>query len=182
MTKKKNRILVSLFGLLVVSILSITWFYPYSFFSIHRSYSFTPDPVVVDEYVTELNEFKRFIEKEAERNSIVPSLPRLYEQSWLVSKEPIKMDKENLSNLLLDIQHARQGLLAFLVEEELSQVQKQYIVSSIESFLLLEGEISNIANGSTESRKTLNILIRNLHVGLIDSFLLFKISIIYNER
>lgn len=185
MAKKKKKMIISFIGLFVIFILTMTWFYPFSMFSIYKNYSFTPDPVVVDEYVRDLNEFKISYEKDLEEstsekyidltvNQAQYLLP-LFEQDGLVSKEPVKLDMDDLSSILFEVKNIRNSLLGLLVKEDYLEEQRWYLVSSIGSVLQLEEDIVNIQTGKAESRKTLKIQVGNLHTSLINNFRTFEI-------
>lgn len=185
MANKTKKMMISFIGLFAIFILAITWFYPFSMFSIYKNYSFTPDPVVVDEYVRDLSEFKISYEKDLEESTteeyidfttdrtqyILP----LFEQDWLVSKEPIKMSMKDLSNILFEVKNIRNSLLGFLAKEDYPEEQRQYLINSIKSILSLEEDIVSIKTGKAESRKTLKIQVGNLHTSFIDNFMMFEI-------
>ncbi|MGP4108489.1 hypothetical protein [Virgibacillus sp. L01] len=185
MTNKMKKIIISLVGLFVFFILIMTWFYPYSIFSIHKSYSFTPDPVVVEGYVKDLNEFKSSYEKDLEElrtNSTIDlttdqtqHLLPLFEQDWLLSKEPVKLSMGDLGNILFQVKNARKTLLELVAKEDYKKEQRRYLVDSIESLLSLEGKIVDIKTGKAESRKTLKIQFGNLHVSFLNNFMMFEI-------
>ncbi|WP_017382051.1 hypothetical protein [Paenisporosarcina sp. TG-14] len=185
MTNKTKKIIISLVGLFVFFILIMTWFYPYSVFSIHKSYSFTPDPVVVDGYVKDLNEFKSSYEKDLEElrtdSTIDLTTDRtqyllpLFEQDWLLSKEPVKLSMDDLDNILLQVKNARKTLLKLLANEDYKKEQRRYLVDSIRNILSLEEEIVDIKTGKAESRKTLKIQFSNLHGSFLNNFLMFEI-------
>lgn len=169
----------------VLSVLIVTWYYPYSFISIHKSYSFTPDPVVVDEYRKDVNEFKHSYEKDFDQLTtgskydltidFTQYLLPLFEQDWLVSKGPVKMSRKDLDNILFEVKNARKTLLGLITKEDYTQEQRQYLVHSIESLLSLEEEIDTIKTGSAESRKTLKIQFSNLHGSFQSSFMTYEI-------
>lgn len=185
MTKKTKKIIFSLAGLAVLFILLMAWFYPYSVFSISKSYSYIPDPLVVDGYEEDLNEFKSSFEKDltemeatdpinltTERTQYV--FP-LFEQDWLLSKEPVKFSMDDLDNLLFEVENARTTLLELSAIEDYTKEQRRNLVDSIGSLLLLEDEIVEIKTGKAESRKTLNIQFGNLHMSFLNNFMMYNI-------
>lgn len=184
MTNKMKKILISFIGLFVIFILAMTWFYPFSMFSIYKKYSHTPDPVVIDEYVSDLNEFKISYEKDLEEstsekyidltvNQAQYLLP-VFEQDWLVNKDSVKLDMEDLSSILLEAKNIRNSLLGLLVKEDYPEEQRWYLVNSIGNILQLEEDILHIQTGKAESRKTLKIQFSNLHTSLINNFRIFE--------
>lgn len=185
MTKKTKKIILSLAGVAVLFLLFMTWFYPYSVFSITKSYSFTPDPVVIDGYEEDLNEFKSSFEEDlaemeeadpidltTERTQYV--LP-LFEQDWLLSKEPVNFSLDDLDHILLEVRGARITLLELSAAEDYAKESRQNLVDSIQSLLWLEEQIEEIKTGKAQSRKTLDIQFRNLHTSFLNNFMMFSI-------
>ena len=185
MTKKTKKIILSLTGLAVVFLLFMTWFYPYSVFGISKSYSYTPDTVVVEGYEEDLNAFKSSFEEDlaemgtadqvdltTDRTQYV--LP-LFEQDWLLSKEPVNFGMNDLDTILIEVENARTTLLDLSVSEDYTNEQRLYLVDSIKSLLWLEEEIGEIKTGKAESRKTLDIQFRNLHSSFLNNFMMFRI-------
>lgn len=185
MTKKTKKITLSLTGLVVLFILFMTWFYPYSVFSITKSYSFTPDPVVVEGYEENLNEFKSSFEKDLTEMEAASTrdltidrtqyvLP-LFEQDWLRSKEPVNLSLDDLDYILLEVRGARITLLELSAAEDYTKESRRNLVDSIQSLLWLEEQIEEIKTGKAESRKTLNIQFVNLHMSFLNNFMMFSI-------
>ena len=185
MTIKTKKIILSLTGLVVLFLLFMTWFYPYSVFGLTKSYSFTPDPVVVEGYEEDLNEFKSSFEKDlAEMEAADPInmttertqyvLP-LFEQDWLLSKEPVNLSLDDLDYILLEVRSARITLLELSAAEDYAKEHRRNLVDSIKSLLWLEEQIEEIKTGNAESRKTLNIQLRNLHTSFLNNFMMFSI-------
>ncbi|MRH42589.1 hypothetical protein GH741_07815 [Aquibacillus halophilus] len=185
MTNTVKKIVIGLVGLFVIVILIMTWFYPYSIFSISKSYSFTPDSVVADEYLKDLNEFKNTYEKDLEelttdRNIDLTTdrtqyLLPLYEQDWLVSTEPLKMSMEDLDEILFEVKNNRKILLELLGREDYTKEHRQYLINNLESLLSLEEEIIDIKTEKAESLKTLKIQFGNLHGSFVNNFMMFEI-------
>lgn len=185
MANKTKKIFISLIGLFIIFILVMTWFYPFSMFSIYKNYPFTPDPVVVDQYVRDLNEFKISYEKKLEESTAekyidltidrTQYLLPLFEQDWLVSKEPVKISMDDLSSILFEVKNIRNSLFELLAKEDYPEEQRQYLVNSIKSILRLEEDIVDIKTGKAESRKTLRIQFGNLHTSFINNFMMFEI-------
>ncbi|MHA6252527.1 hypothetical protein [Oceanobacillus sp. CAU 1775] len=181
-TRKYSTKLVAFF---LFFILVMTWFYPFSIFSINKSYSFTADPVTVDEYTRELNEFITSFENDLEEafgeDNINLTLDRtrylasIFEQEWISSKDPIKMDLDMLSNNLDEVKSARNALLELIVREDYNYEQREYLVGSIDSLLSVEEQINKIKMSSFSTRSTLNRQFRNLHVSFISQLTFYEI-------
>lgn len=185
MPRTKQKMITRAAGLFVAFILIMTWFYPFSFFSMYKSYAFTPDPVVVDGYVNDLKAFKKSYQNDlneltTDRNIDLTTdqtqhLLPLFEQDWLVSKERVNMSELDLGNNLFKVKTTRNTLLRLLAKEEYTQVQRQYLADCIESLLLLEEDIMDIKTGKAESRNTLRVQFSNLHGSYLNNFMLFNI-------
>ncbi|QDP41606.1 hypothetical protein [Radiobacillus deserti] len=185
MTHKRRKIIIVVVGIWVFSVLIITLVYPYSFVSVHKSYTFTPDPVVVEQYVNDLEEFKSSYKKDLDEltrpsNDDVTMdrtqfLLPLFAQDWLVSKQPVKMSVDDLETILFEVKNARNSLLELMAKKDYTQEQRQYLVDSIDHLLSLEEEIDRIKNGGFVSRKTLNVQFVNLHGSFLSNFMIFKI-------
>lgn len=123
MTKKARFIIFSLLGLMSIIgifIFIMTWFYPYSFFSVQKSYDYEPYYISSNgaEYSELINEFKNSYENDLEADSINKDtnltvdrtqyvLP-LFEQEWLVSKEPLPFDELKLDTILLKVKQSKE--------------------------------------------------------------------------
>jgi hypothetical protein len=179
----KKRILVFSLSILFI-ILVMTWFYPYSFFSIKKSYLYNPDSVVVNQYVREITNFKEVVEQDLSENTsenpidltvdktraVLPIL----EQDWLVSKKPVPMNKQDLSTMLFEVENARDTLLNLVADQEYSSESREYLVATIGSLLLVEKSITDLINETAASRKALRIQFNNLKGEIMKSFMLYE--------
>lgn len=183
----KKKFLLGAIGLIAISLLFMTWLYPYSLFSINKSYIFTSDPVVADEYNKYLNKFKKSYESDLKAliedtdgefnltvNYTEYILP-IFEQEWLVNKEPTKMNIEDLDLMLFELKSIRETVLQLVMNEHNTVEQSQYLVNSINGLLLLEDEIIEIQTGRGQTRAKLNNQFYNLQIGYIDNLQTFKI-------
>ncbi|MEN2766284.1 hypothetical protein [Ornithinibacillus xuwenensis] len=179
----KKRILVFSLSILFI-ILVMTWFYPYSFFSIKKSYLYNPDSVVVNQYVRDITNFKEVVEQDLSENtsenpidltvdktrSVLPIL----EQDWLVSKKPVPMNKQDLSTMLFEVENARDTLLNLVADQEYSSESREYLVATIGSLLRVEKSITDLINETAASRKALRIKFNNLKGEIMKSFMLYE--------
>ncbi|MFG6114885.1 hypothetical protein ACGTN9_06825 [Halobacillus sp. MO56] len=179
MIKIQKRFIWSFLGLIVSLILIITWFYPYSFFSINKSYTHKPDPVIVDQYVEDLNDFKESYELNINKESATLTanytqyiLP-MFEQDWLIYKDSVNMGKRELDNMLFEVKENKRTLMHLLVEEDYTKDQRRDVASSLENLQFLEELIIDIKTEKTSSRSTLNTQFHNLHVHYISTFRMY---------
>ncbi|SHG45973.1 hypothetical protein [Ornithinibacillus halophilus] len=189
MTKKAKVISLSVaavIGFIIIFLALMTWFFPYSSFSMKKSMTYSPDPFVVEGYVADLNEFKEIYEadkaSEEMKNLKIDRtqyiLP-IFEQKWLVNKESITIDKLDFDTMLFDVVQARQILLSLMVQEDYTTEQKQYLADLIENLLALEDSISEIQHSPFVTRSTLDHQIRELQGGFEHSLSFFAM---YYER
>ncbi|MFD1030240.1 hypothetical protein [Metaplanococcus flavidus] len=185
MTAKTKKIVMSLIGISALFLLLMTWFYPYSVFGITKTYSYAPDSVVVEGYEDGLAEFNRSFEEDLEEMGAAGTvdltvdrtqyvLP-LFEQDWLLSKEPVKFSLDDLDDILFEVENARTTLLELSASTDYTKENRRYLVDSIKSLLWLEEQITEIKTGGAQSRKTLRIQFNNLHMSFLNNFMMFRI-------
>lgn len=181
-------------GLMILFVLIMTWLYPYSIFSLHKTYYYNPDPVMVDGYVRDLNEFKESFESDMEgiytegtsdltvdrAQYILP----LFEQDWLVSKNTLKMKKADLEKMLFEVKNTIDTLMSLVKQVDYSSEQRQYLISSIENIISLEEFLTDLKTNSFDSRKSLRIQFHNLHGEFMSNFMMFTTfyEIVQDER
>ncbi|WP_170158581.1 hypothetical protein [Aquisalibacillus elongatus] len=162
----------------------MTWFYPFSTFSLYKSYTFNPDKVVVDQYVNDLEKFKSSFENDYDSLSLdidnsltidrTNYILQMFDQDWLTNSDSVKVDRNFLSEQLFLVQNTRDYIIELLVREDYTEDQKQYLSISLESMLFLEERIIDLQNDKTHSRKDLRILMGNLYVGFSGNFMMFE--------
>ncbi|RYG72225.1 hypothetical protein EU245_11070 [Lentibacillus lipolyticus] len=163
------------FVILIIIFISImTWFYPFSPFSVNKSYSFTPKEVLHNgkTYEEELSEFKAAYEedlkKDLEGDNYNPTVDRtqyvlpIFEQEWIIGTDSKSLDKDELDRMLFDVEQARETLLDLVSEGNYNKEEKGYLVDNIKSFLSLEESIRYIRDGKYFSRSELQTLFGNL--------------------
>lgn len=169
-------------GLIVVFISVMTWFYPYSIFSVDKSYAYEPEQYLYNgkEYEEILSEFKDSYQKDLEAdmdnksaNLIIDRtqyiLP-IFEQEWLVSKSSVPIDETKLDTMLMEVKNARVLLLDLIVQVDLTGEQRDDLVHVIKNFSSLEDSITKLKNEDYASRKELNRQLDSLHSLFIFNF------------
>lgn len=162
--KKIFILLIIAFGLFVIG---GTWFYPYSSFSIKKSISFNADNIVVKDYLKDLNDFKKIYNmnkqnKDDITNDRTQYILQMYEQNWLISKKPVRMEYQDLDTILIEVKETRRNLMDLAFKETYSEFTKSYLKYTIEDCLEIEESIMKLKTSQTHSRKTLNLQYRNL--------------------
>lgn len=171
-TKKELRIGVPVS--LVAIILFLTWFYPYSPLSLAKSFTYKPKEVLYNDqtYDRMVHEFKAVYEKELEQGlektdrfatiNRVQYILLAFEQDWLLTTEPVTMNKKELDSMLYFVAQSRDILLQLIAQENYTSEEKVYAVDMLRNFLKLEDDIRQIKHGSYLSRKELAISYGNL--------------------
>jgi hypothetical protein len=178
--KRIKKWCVWIVSLVVVFILTMTWFYPYSSFSINKAYTYKPDPFVVDQYTKEVQSFKETFEKDFKTVTsttpidytvnITQYILPLFEQKWLLSNKPLSIKKSDLEEMLFDVKNTRDTLLSLLEKEDYTSDERYYLVMNIKGLLKLEESIVNIQTRNDFTRKDLRILLHNLNVYYMSNF------------
>ena len=90
----------------------------------------------------------------------------IFDQDWLVSTEPVPMDKNKLDQMLHDVTQSRNTLLMLVAQGDYTGEERGYLVDIINSIIGLEDEIRYVKDRRVFSRLELNTLFDNLR----DSF------------
>jgi len=163
----------------------MTWFYPYSPFSVKKSYAYHPDRVLYSgkSYEAILSEFKESYQKDlnADIDNEYPNLTinrtqyvlPIFEQDWLMSKDSIPFDALKLDKMLLDVKQVREVLLELVVQVDYTSEEKGYLVNNIKTLLSLEDRITQLKNENYLSRWELKIQFHNLYEEFMRNFDLF---------
>lgn len=167
-TKRKRKVWGIGFGVFIVlGIAFISWYYPLSPLSIHQSFTYHPSSEMHNgkTYEEEVGQFKAAYEKDLDKDvkseNHNPTVNRTqyilptFEQQWLLGTESKTIDKDQLDQIFLDVQQARNTLLSLVSEGDYSREERVYLVDSINAFLELEDSVRMIRNGKYFSRSDL---------------------------
>ncbi|WP_153730277.1 hypothetical protein [Sporosarcina obsidiansis] len=181
----KNNYLVLRLGVLVILFISVmTWYYPFSPFSIQKSYTYKPGTILYNDKTYEelLNEFDETYKKELDQAfenhdeeidlTVVRTeyiLP-IFKQDWLIGTDPVSINQNKLDNMLLDIKQSRDTLLSLIAEVDYTKEQRNYLLNSIQNLLRLEDSIRYLRDETYVSRKAVNNLIGTIRSDFRDSF------------
>ncbi|KXH78357.1 hypothetical protein AU377_13265 [Sporosarcina sp. HYO08] len=170
--KNKKGLNIFLFVILVICFFTIAWLYPYSLFSIQKSFTYHPDHIVVQEYTKDLNEFKK-IHEESLRDDLVSSrtagVLTMYEQDWFMSDKKIKIHFQDLDVILTEVRNTRNTLLELALNEGYSQEAKEYLKMNIQQLVAIEERIVGLMNSKHHSRSTLILQFKNLQQAFMES-------------
>lgn len=180
-----KRFVISFVAIIIIILLFMTWFYPFSNYSIYQSYNYKPDSVMVAGYLEDLNEFKTSLEKDLEHENqedgyINFTVDRtqyvlsLFEQDWLVSKEPVRISKRDIEDMLFKVENVRETLLDLIAREDYTVEQRDYLVSTIKNILYIEDQLHVLKEGKGTSRSSLRIQLHNLHGEFMGAFMMYS--------
>ncbi|MCD5324433.1 hypothetical protein LQ226_11770 [Pontibacillus sp. HN14] len=170
----RSKLIFSLIGIMVLFLLIMTWFYPYSPFSLHKSFTYKPDQKVVQGYVKDIEEFKTFKKKVDGTTDQLRYVLETYEQDWLMSESSMKMDEQQLNLILFEVKETRQLLLDLVAQQDYTKEEKEYLIHTIQTLLTIEDSITNIKAQPMLSKGKLETQFDNLHQKFISSFFVFR--------
>lgn len=160
-------------GLIAVFCLAaVTWLFPFSFFSVYKSVTFKSDPIFIEDYQNEIEQFKKVHDRE-DRNKIKAHtnylLDELYSSDLAIAKN-VKVNRKNLDDALTTVRNMQTTLIRFSFDEELSEESREYLELSIYDSLHLQDDIRKIKGPNFYTRFELDKLIGNLQDRLKMSF------------
>lgn len=182
MSKKVKRIIFGIGGCIVIFVLIMTWYYPFSPFSVYKSYSYQPYEISFngESYEEILSEFRVSYEKDlkADVENEYPNLTihrteavlSIFEQEWLRNKDAVSMDAMKLDTMLFEVKQVREVLLSLLVQVEYTSEERGYLVDIISNLLALEDSIMELQNEKYASRLELNRRFDNLYGAFLTNF------------
>jgi len=126
----KGKIIV-FSSLIVISILIMTWLFPFSPLSVYENFSYTTNSDSVRFHTSKLNELNTKLFDESSPDDVttlvLQNLSGIYEQDWLVENESFKMNKDVLAKMVFDIQQVRNQLLNLTTQEEYIWAQRKLL-------------------------------------------------------
>ncbi|WP_408007907.1 hypothetical protein ACJROX_24920 [Pseudalkalibacillus sp. A8] len=175
MKKTTKKILIRFLIGCIIIIAGITWFFPFSQFSIYKSFSYNPDPVVVEQYNDDLDRFKKVYNKESRNqrnqrdltNNRIQYIIEMYEEDSFLSDKPSKITIHSLHSLLYNVVETRETLIELSFEETYEKDAKDFLRLHLEGVLALEEDIENIIQSTNNSRFTLQLQYSNLYMSFI---------------
>ncbi|WP_042221268.1 hypothetical protein [Oceanobacillus manasiensis] len=179
-SKKQNiKRLSIILAIFFLSIIIITWSFPYASLSFEKAYTLKKDPLVVEQYVEMLDEWKRMLdENEEQTKTYVTALEvfEMFEQSIVGDKAQWRVTKDTLEDLLFHVVSYRDMLLTLVFSESYDEETKMYLKEAVDAALALEDDIVSIQQSKDLTRKDLGIRLGNLHGEIgknLDRFMTF---------
>lgn len=170
-------------GAMIILLAGVNWQYPFSPFSITKTVTYQADPIFLDEYKQDLEEFKAFYQ----RQSIVwdpmdvttnwtQYILQMYEQPWLLDKKTSRVKYEDLDQILMELETVRGTLIDLIFREEYKQDTKMYLKMTLEDILYLEESVEILIDSKFNLRSDLKRQLHNLHIDFdsnLDAFSTF---------
>ena len=175
MKSVKGKVL-GLLSLIVMSILLVTWVYPFSPVSVYKNINYTTDSDRVRIHTEYLNKLQKLYDESSPDDvttMVLQNISHMFEQDWLVKNDTFIMNKGDLDKMLMRMKNARAGLLNLTRQEEYSWEQRSYLLTSIENLLSMEETIEGMMDDSWEKRTVLKRQFQNLHGGYTSSLMYF---------
>lgn len=164
------KILVKRISIVVVilflSILTVTWVFPYASLSVAKAYTIKQDPIVVKQYVDTLQEYKKLInENEEQTNTYATALAAFdfFEQVLMENELEWRMTDDTLEELRFQVATYRDMLITLSFSETYSNEARMYLKTALNAAIELEDSITFIQMSEGLTRKDLRILIENLY-------------------
>ncbi|WP_129692136.1 hypothetical protein [Gottfriedia acidiceleris] len=168
MKKSTKIIILVVVGIVMLFLGIVTWFFPYSFFSVNKSVTYDPYNVAVKDYEKGIDDFKKNYEIDKQTQSIL----NMYEQTWLLSENKVRMKYEDLGGMLNKVQVARKKLrqinLGTISPQE--KENRSIIIGNCDVF---EKWIEDIKKHKTDSKMKINREYQSMMAGYITSFQIF---------
>jgi hypothetical protein len=177
--RKNKKVMLIILMTLVIFMSGVNWMYPFSSFSIKKSFSYLADPLVVEQYRSEVDDFKKVYgssdnggEKIDLTMDRVKYILEQYEQIWIMSEEPTKVSQDSLDSILFELKEVRKLTIELTYEESYNDA-KDFLRMMLEKNIALEEEVHVLKDSTFHSYITLSRQMGNLHMGFIQSFGLF---------
>ncbi len=176
MKSVKGKVL-GLLSLIVISILIVTWVYPFSPVSVYKNINVNMDSYSVRNHTEYLNNLQNLYDESSPDDVttlVLQNISHMFEQDWLVKNDTFKMNKDELAKMLMGIRNAREGLLKLTMHEEYSYEQRSYLLMNIENVMAMEELIEGMIDDSWENKTVLKRQFNNhLHGAYTNSLMLF---------
>lgn len=152
--------------ILILSILTVTWVFPYASLSVAKAYTIKQDPIVVKQYVDTLQKYKKLInENEEQTNTYATALAAFdfFEQVLMENEHEWRMTNDTLEELRFQVATYRDMLITLSFSETYSNEARMYLKTALNAAIELEDSITFIQMSEGLTRKDLRILIGNLY-------------------
>lgn len=176
MKSVKDKVL-GLLSLIVISILIVTWFFPFSIVSVYKNINYATNSDFVRIHNSKLNDLQKLYDESSPDDVttlVLQNISHMFEQDWLVKNDTFKMNKDELDKMLMGMRNAREGLLNLTMQEEYSMQQRTDLLMNIENVLAMEDLIEGMMDDSWENRTTVKRQFQNLHGAFTSSLMLFN--------
>jgi hypothetical protein len=168
---------IGFLSLIVISILIVTWFFPFSIVSVYKNINYTTNSDSVRIHIKYLDNLQKLYDESSPDDVttlVLQNISHMYEQDWLVKNDAFKMNKDELAKMLMGMRNAREGLLNLTTQEEYSMEQRMYLLMIIENVLSMEDLIEDMMEDSWENRTVVKRQFRNLHGAFTSSLMVFN--------
>lgn len=176
MRRKVSWLIGGMSLLIVLFVFFISWYYPFSTISLSKKYTYKPSIVLYNDLTYEemLNEFKASYEQDLQRekkkapenqDQTVVQLEEafsVFEQTWLMEKEPITMDRRQLEEMFMKASEWQGNLIGLLTEGDYTTDENVQLVESLNQALARRDDILLLKEGDLLSRTEMQTRLDNL--------------------
>ncbi|RIU92746.1 hypothetical protein D1864_09400 [Oceanobacillus picturae] len=152
--------------ILILSILTVTWVFPYASLSVAKAYTIKQDPIVVKQYVDTLQSYKKLINENKEQTNTYATAVAafdFFEQVLMENEHEWRMTDDTLEELRFQVATYRDMLITLSFSETYSNEARMYLKTALNATIELEDSITFIQMSEGLTRKDLRILIGNLY-------------------
>lgn len=159
--------------ILVLCLVAVTWMFPFSSLSMYKSVSYKSDPVFIENYKNEIEEFEKIHERGEGLDRIQSHtnylLDELYGMDLMIAtKDRVTMN--DLDHAFNTVRNMNTTLIRFSFDEELSKESREYLELSIYECLIIQDAIRELKGPHFYTRFQLKNLISNLQYRISVSF------------
>ena len=168
---------IGLLSFIIISILIVTWFFPFSNVSVYQNINYTTNSDSVRVHNKYLDNLQKLYDERSPDDAttlVLQNISHIYEQDWLVKNDTFKMNEDELAKMLMRMGNARHDLLNLTTQEEYSWEQRSYLVTLIENVMSMEEYIESIMEDNWENRTVVKRQLNNLHGAYTSSLMIFN--------
>lgn len=166
---KSIKLVIPLIALIIIYLLG-SWFYPYSWISINKSYSYNQDNVSGEEFLEKYNLAKEFAKgQDTDKVSLaVKDFYNTIDDSFIIELGKQAISKQELASLERTLSKNRKSFTRLLADEnmELTAESKQSLLKVLDTIETTENWLEDIQHQPYD-RKTVRRSIRNTLVSLV---------------
>ena len=168
---------IGFLSLIVIAILTVTWFFPFSIVSVYKNINYTTSSDSARVHIKYLDNLQKLYDESSPGDVttlVLQNISQMYEQDWLVKNDTFKMNKNELAKMLMHMRNARERLLNLTAQEEYSMEQRADLLMVTENVLSMEDTIEGMMEDRWKNRTVVKRQFRILEDAFTSSLMLFN--------